>query len=110
MFLEKAHERMVRATNSMRENAYDSVVQEEYKAAIEIYARQMKLNQETAAAFLENHRKEEEMIFHQAIEIIDLGINLRNPSVVKCALELISTMRKSNPEFYNKYYDIRFGR
>ena len=42
--------------------------------------------------------------------IIDIGIDGKNPELVRYALILIKTMRQNEPEFFNQYYKIRFGR
>ncbi|MDD7294336.1 MAG: hypothetical protein PUG85_02835 [Oscillospiraceae bacterium] len=110
MLFEKAQQKMMNATLAMQEKAMDRVVQEQYKAAIEIYLQQIQLNQELAHKFLENHQEEQKKIFEQAMIVIDMGIDGRNPDLVQSALVLIKTMRQNEPEFFNRYYKIRFGR
>ena len=110
MLFEKAQQKMMNATLAMQEKAMDRVVQEQYKAAIEIYLQPIQLNQELAHKFLANHQEAQKKMFEQAMIVIDMGIDGRNPDLVQSALVLIKTMRQNEPEFFNRYYKIRFGR
>ena len=92
------------------ENDGCRVAQEQYKAAVEVYLKQIQMNQELAHQFLQNHQEEQKQIFDQAMTIIDIGIDGKNPELVRYALILIKTMRQNEPEFFNQYYKIRFGR
>lgn len=109
MMFQRAQQKMMDATFAMQAEATSRVAQEQYKAAVEVYLKQIQMNQELAHQFLQNHQEEQGIIFEQAMKIIDMGIDGRNPELVQYALTLIKTMRQDDPEFFCRYYKIRFG-
>lgn len=96
---QRAQQKMMDATLAMQAEATSRVAQEQYKAAVEVYLKQIQMNQELAHQFLQNHQEEQKQIFDQAMTIIDIGIDGKNPELVRYALILTKPCGKMNRNF-----------
>lgn len=98
------------AGQAMQAYAYDAVVQEKYRAALEIYNHKLQLQAELAHEFLKNHQENNEKIFKEAMLYLDVAIENANVGLADSALKLLETMKTSEPEFFKNYYGIMFGK
>ena len=108
--LDKAMNDLYNASQAMQNYAQDAVVQERYRAALRVYSENLKMQQELAHEFLKQHKEINEKIFQDALRYIDVALEFANPRLAESALKLIETMRAKEPEFFNQYYRIRFGK
>lgn len=96
--------------SAMQNYANDAVVQEQYRAAIEIYTERMNRNIEIAHTFLKQHKEMNDKIFNDAMSYLDIAIEYANFPLAQTIIELLESMKEREPEFYRKYYNIRFGK
>lgn len=96
--------------DKMQAYAYDAIYQEKYRSTVEIYVKSLELNTKLAHEFLKQNREINSRIFQNAMTYLDYAIDNADVKLAESALKLISTMKKSEPEFFEKYYDIMFGR
>lgn len=108
--LEKAMYSLKDAGQAMQNYADDAIVQEQYRAALEVYARKMELQAELANTFLRVHQETNAELFQEAILYLDMAIENANAELADCALKLIEVMKEKEPEFFRNYYNIRFGK
>lgn len=108
--LSKAMCSLKEAGNAMQCYAEDAVTQEKYRAALQVYTRKLQIQWDTAHEFMRNHQDTNAKIFKDAMTYLDLAIENANYELAECALGLINTIKEKDPEFYNKYYSIMFGR
>ncbi|MGN0605545.1 MAG: hypothetical protein ACI4JM_03385 [Oscillospiraceae bacterium] len=108
--LDKAMYDLQEASQAMQNYANDAVVQEQYRAALEIYNHKLQLQVELAHEFLKNHQEINAEIFKDSMMYLDIAIENANVELADSALKLIETMKKSEPEFFKNYYDIMFGK
>ena len=96
--------------DAMQAYAYDTIYQEKYRAAVDIYIKSLELNMELAHEFLRQNKEINNRVFQSTMTYLDYAIESANTKLAESALKLIETIKKSEPEFYKKYYDIMFGR
>lgn len=96
--------------DAMQAYAYDTTYQDKYRAAVDIYIKSLELNMELAHEFLRQNKEINNRVFQSAMTYLDYAIESANTKLAESALKLIETIKKSEPEFYKKYYDIMFGR
>lgn len=98
------------ASQAMQNYADDAVVQEQYRAALEIYRKKLELQTQLAHEFLKTHQETNEKIFQEAISYLDIAMEYANVELAESALKLIEVMKEKEPEFFRNYYQIRFGK
>lgn len=108
--LDKALNDLCSASEAMQNYANDAVVQEKYRAALEIYRKKLELQTQLAHEFLRSHQETNERIFQEAISYLDIAMEYANTELADSALQLIKTLREKEPEFFECYYQIRFGK
>ena len=108
--LDKALNDLYSASEAMQNYANDAVVQEKYRAALEIYRKKLELQTQLAHEFLKAHQETNEKIFQDAISYLDIALECANADLAESALKLIKTMREKEPGFFECYYQIRFGK
>lgn len=108
--LEKAMYTLQDAGQAMQNYANDAIVQEQYRAALEVYTRKLQLQVDLAHEFLRMHRETQEKIFQEAMRYLDIAIDYANVELADSALKLMKVMKEKEPEFFSKYYHIMFGK
>jgi len=108
--LKVAMDELSNASQAMQLYAEDNVVQERYRAAIEVYRHKIELQSNLAHDFLIKHQAVNDKIFKEAIEYLDIAMEYANIELAESALKLINTIREKEPEFFDTYYKIRFGK
>ncbi len=108
--LDKAMNDLYSASQAMQNYADDAVVQEQYRAALEIYRKKLELQTQLAHEFLKTHQETNEKIFQEAISYLDIAMEYANVELAESALKLIEVMKEKEPEFFRNYYQIRFGK
>lgn len=98
------------ASSAMQNYASDAVVQEQYRAALEVYCRNLEMQQEKARQFLRQHQEMNAQIFREAVDCLSFAVDAADVRLAENALKLIETMRETEPDFYRSYYKIRFGK
>lgn len=96
--------------SAMQNYANDAIVQEQYRAAIAVYTERMNKNIELAHTFLKQYKEMNDKIFNDAMSYLDIAIECANLPLAQTIMELIKAMKEREPEFYSKYYNIRFGK
>lgn len=102
--LEKAMRSLQTAGQAMQNYAEDAVVQEQYRAALEVYTRNMQMQAELAHIFLKKHQEVNARVFQEAIEYLDIAMEYANVELARSALKLIEVMQEKEPEFFREYY------
>ena len=108
--LDKAMNDLYSASQAMQNYADDAVVQEQYRAALEIYRKKLELQTQLAHEFLKTHQETNEKIFQEAISYLDIAMEYANVELAESALKLTEVMKEKEPEFFRNYYQIRFGK
>ena len=108
--LEKAMNDLCSASEAMQNYAQDIVIQEAYRAALEIYRKKLEMQTQLAHEFLRQHRETNEKLFQEAVSYLDIAIDYANAELAESALQLIRTMQEKEPEFFSRYYQIQFGK
>ena len=108
--LDKAMNDLYNASQAMQNYADDAVIQEQYRAALEVYRKKLELQTQLAHEFLKTHQETNEKIFQEAISYLDIAIEYANAELAESALKLIEVMKEKEPEFFKNYYQIRFGK
>ncbi len=98
------------AGEAMQEYADDAVVQEKYRAALQIYAKKLSQQWELSHAFLKEHQDVNKKIFEDAMYYLDVAIENADSELAESALSLITVIKEKEPDFFKRYYGIMFGR
>ena len=108
--LDKAMNDLYSASEAMQKYADDAIVQEQYRAALEIYRKNLELQTQLAHEFLRTHQETNKKIFQDAISYLDIAIEHSNVRLAESALKLIEVMKEKESGDFKKYYQIRFGK
>lgn len=81
-----------------------------YCAQLQVYRKYLAQNRERAELFLNDFHKYNDMVFKQAVEILDIAIKEANVELAQETLKTIEIMKNTYPEFYNSYYRQLFGK
>lgn len=81
-----------------------------YCSKCEVYCRYLQHSRDEAEKYYQNFRKQNDMIFDSAMEILNLAIDNGNVELADVALKTIQTMKKTYPDFYRAYNIQLFGK
>jgi len=98
------------AGQAMECYANDAITQEKYRAALQIYTKKLQIQWDIAHEFMKEHQDVNEKIFKDAITYLDIAIDNANYELAESALALINVIKEKEPDFYQKYYKILFGK
>ncbi len=100
----------VSSGKSVLESVQNIFICEAYCVQAELYRNYLRQNRELAYLYLNIFREANDMIFQNAMEILDLAIQEANVPLAECALQTVNAMKDTYPKFYKSYVKQLFGR
>ena len=100
----------VSSGKSVLESVENILICETYCVQAELYRNYLRQNKELADLYLSMFREMNDKIFQQAMQILDLAIQEANVPLAECAIETVSTMKDTYPQFYKSYVKQLFGK
>lgn len=98
------------AGDNLLNSAQNILTYQTYCAQAQIYRKYLQQNLEKAELYYQNFKTFNDKIFNQATEILDIAINEANTELAQCAMDMISTMKSTYPDFYHSYTKQLFGK
>lgn len=92
------------------ENVQNILICEAYCVQAELYRNYLRQNRELADLYLNIFRESNDMIFRNAMEILDLAVQEANFPLAECAVQTVNTMKNTYPNFFKAHIKQLFGR